>query len=294
MKNLIIYHRVDYDGVFSALILKKWCKKFGKEVELLGWNYGDDVPTIDPDNYEKILMGDISFPPTLMMWLANTGKLIWFDHHHTAIEDSKKFKYDSVKGHREIGISAAEICWKFCFDDNIPRLIGLLSSYDVWNKDRFDWENDVIPLQDGLKLEYGLKVDKIDPDFDDMLVNQSALDYLIKVGQKIGSYNKQRWTSSVKNHAFKILIDGRIPGICMIGTEFTSRVFESVEDNFDTFCVANISRVTGFSVSLYTQRLDFNCGEYMKKNFNGGGHKGAAGGTMDFSQFTRLIKDRRL
>ena len=41
-KILIIYHRADYDGIFSAIIAKKYYESKGVRVETLGWNYGDD------------------------------------------------------------------------------------------------------------------------------------------------------------------------------------------------------------------------------------------------------------
>jgi hypothetical protein len=40
-KNLVIYHRVDYDGIFSAIIVRKYYQGKGIITDLKGWNYGD-------------------------------------------------------------------------------------------------------------------------------------------------------------------------------------------------------------------------------------------------------------
>ena len=47
---LIIYHRVDYDGLGSAAITKEALKKYtNNPIDLFGFNYNDPIP--DFDNY---------------------------------------------------------------------------------------------------------------------------------------------------------------------------------------------------------------------------------------------------
>ena len=41
-KILVVYHRADYDGVFSGVIAKKYYESKGIHVDAFGWNYGDD------------------------------------------------------------------------------------------------------------------------------------------------------------------------------------------------------------------------------------------------------------
>lgn len=41
---LIIYHRADYDGLFSGNIARKFYIDSGYKVELKGYNYGDQEP----------------------------------------------------------------------------------------------------------------------------------------------------------------------------------------------------------------------------------------------------------
>ena len=36
-------------------------------------------------------------------------------------------------------------------------IVQIAGAYDVWNKERFDWEEIAVPLQYGLKNTYGLK-----------------------------------------------------------------------------------------------------------------------------------------
>ena len=39
---------------------------------------------------------------------------------------------------------------------------------------------------------------------------------------------------------------------------------------------------------------DFSCGQYMKDNYGGGGHKGAAGGRLNLDQFNKLISECKI
>lgn len=306
MKNLVIYHRVDYDGVFSALIVK-WFNT-SEQVDLFGYNYGGQLPNFNEitEKYDAIWIVDVSFDPKIMTFLknwSNTGvkKLYWIDHHITAIQNSEEFEYSSLPGIRDKSRSATENVWRFLSEKKnfigIPKVIRLIGAYDIWDHDSFDWNTETLALQSSLKAKFGVSTDNIWPVFNELLFEERFLDDLLKLGVEINEYNRKRWESAVKSHSFEITVDGRLKGVCILGSEFTSVVFQSVEDEYDIYCVANRKNDNLFSVSLYgyEDRLgDFSCGEYMLRNYSGGGHKGAAGGKLNLEQFIRLINDREI
>jgi oligoribonuclease NrnB/cAMP/cGMP phosphodiesterase (DHH superfamily) len=313
MKNLIIYHRVDFDGVFSALTVKWFMSKSqsSEKIDLFGYTYGDSLPDLEAfvKNYDFIWMVDISFDPESMIFLKkslDSGRLnglYWIDHHITAIQNSEKYNYVNMPGVRDKSRAATENAWLFLKNYvgsdpmNIPKVIQLISSYDIWDHTRFDWQKETLPLQSALKTRYNVSVDEIWPIFDKLLTDSDFLDELLVLGRDIDTYNKKRWASAVKSCAFEITVDDHIKGICCLMTDFTSVAFQSVEDQYDIYCVANRLRDNLFSVSLYgyEDRLgSFNCGEYMMKHYNGGGHKGAAGGKLNLEQFNRLIRDKKI
>ena len=308
-KTLIIYHRVDFDGLFSAMLYYFKLKQDYKDIpiDLLGYNYGDNLPDLNKlsSEYEGLIMLDISFPPEYMINLVNIftlDNLTWIDHHITAIRDSINYNYSSIMGVRceDNSKSACELVWEYCFPSELyekPKIIKYLSAYDVWNKEKYDWNNEILPCQHGLRAYLGsMNIDNLiqNPELflsDDFLENQ-----ILPGGRMINSYLRMKWKTQVKNSAFDITVAGRLRGIAILSPDFTSAMFESViNKGYQVFCICNPKKDNPgtFSVSLYSEpdgRLNgFELGEYMKKYYRGGGHPTAAGGRLNKEEFENLI-----
>lgn len=134
MKNIVIYHAADFDGLFCREIAHK---KFGEEAEYIGWDYGQPVPTI-PEG-AKLYMLDISVEGLM----DYQGHLIWIDHHKSAME---KFP-ESISGLRIDGVAACRLAWQYFFGARIatkqqyidrqvaePFAVRLAGEYDIWDK----------------------------------------------------------------------------------------------------------------------------------------------------------------
>lgn len=298
-KILVIYHRVDFDGLFSAASVE-YLTTEEAEFYFYGFNYGDEIPVIDDflKDYSKIYMTDISFgDPDVMMKLRNSGKVIWIDHHITAIKASEEGGWSDMKGLRRNGTAATKLVWEYFGDPNVPNIILYVSAYDVWDHTRFDWDNTILPAQYGLRLNYGLDLDLVRKDLDNMICDSEFCENIIKQGLAICNYNKSRWQRDVENHSFPVTIESRpdLKALGIINTEFTSSVFWNVQNEYDVFVFANWSADTGvFGMSLRSGCPNFNCGEFMKKYYSGGGHPGAAGGKMTEDQFIKFIKERKI
>ena len=129
----VIYHSADYDGIFCREIARKAMP----HARLIGWDYGDPVPNVSLD--EELYMLDISVDA-----LMEHPKLIWIDHHKTAIE-----KYpDTIHGRRIDGVAACRIAWQWFFggdkygtaladfvnrDVIEPYAVRLAGEYDVFD-----------------------------------------------------------------------------------------------------------------------------------------------------------------
>jgi oligoribonuclease NrnB/cAMP/cGMP phosphodiesterase (DHH superfamily) len=254
--------------------------------------------------YGNIILVDVSFPPKIMKDLAKL-RFIWIDHHVTAIESSRKFGYDWLPGKRqEIGKAACELAWEFFFPDRpTPDIIQRISAYDVWDKDRFDWKTEVLPLQSALRVTYGVSEYYLWPEFNDLLcLGQRGLQDLLDKGMLLGKYDAIKFKSDVERFSFPITVAGKYRGVALIGTNFTSIVFDSVIQEYDVYCVANRreSKEKGvyFTLSLYAEpnRIDLNLGEYLRSKFgdNAGGHKCAAGAQIELDDFMKLILDKEI
>lgn len=299
-KILVIFHRADYDGIFSAIITKKYFESKGVGVDTLGWNYGDELIRVEDkiNCYRGIIMVDICLPPEQMIRLEQSGKLTWIDHHETAISDSEANGYNKVPGQRTIGIAACELVWKyFNPSKETPLLIQYAGAYDVWNKEKFNWEEDVVPLQYGLKDEYGLSLKKLETDWNDLLEN---CEWVMDKGSVIFEWIRHISESWIQNCGFEVSVGEQgLRGIAIITPMTGSLVFESVIDKYDLFLVVqvrdNSSRV---SVSMYTEQDKdlggFSCGQYMKEKYGGGGHATSAGcNDIDKETFNKLVYEHK-
>ena len=293
-KNLIVYHRVDYDGIFSCGIFKDFYAKKGIEADIFGWNYGDkplDIGMI-MGRYSSVSLVDISFSPKEMIRLRDTGRVTWIDHHITAITDSEVHGYNNLPGIREVGTAACELCWKYLYPNReVPEIIKILSSYDVWNKTRYNWEDTVLPVQYGLKTRYGIRAKDI---FEDWNYIIGSWEDILDDGMAVYSYLKDTWKSWVSNYSFEVTVAGKYRGICILSPMFGSSCFNSVLDkDYEVYIVAN-TRNGGstYAASFYKESPNiapnFSCGEYAKL-YGGGGHDSAAGCELTKEQFERLV-----
>lgn len=279
---LIIYHSVDFDGICSRLITQRHYPG----AETLGWTYGDPIPE-NLDRYEKIVMVDISFPVQNMLELKS--KLEWVDHHITAIKDSESFGYSDVPGKREIGRGACELAWEYFMKTSVPKAVEFISAYDVFDKVRFGWISEVLPFQYALRTRYGLELP-------DEILDFEPADLVLE-GKLILKYLKQDWENMVKSSSIPITVNNLYKGICLITPVKTSLQFDCVYSEYDLFVFGTFdsSGKFKFTLSSNPDRVpEFNCGQYMKDHYSGGGHKGVAGGFMSLDQFTKFIKDRNL
>ena len=67
--NAIYYHRVDFDGVFSAFVASKFWETTGELFECIPFNYNETAPDLNyiKANFKTVTMIDISFPTSFMI-----------------------------------------------------------------------------------------------------------------------------------------------------------------------------------------------------------------------------------
>lgn len=149
---IVIYHRADFDGLFSREIAKRF---FGDNAEYIGWDYGDAVPEVK--GAETVYMIDISVDA-----LMGHPGLVWIDHHKSAIE---KFPA-RIRGYRIDGVAACRLAWQWfnhpdgpcspyaqpseywlplkqAYLDRLvsePCAVQLAGEYDVWDRRNPDAE----------------------------------------------------------------------------------------------------------------------------------------------------------
>ena len=295
-KVYIIFHSADYDGMMSATIAKMHYYK-DSDVNLVPYNYGQNIdltPMVD----STVVMVDISLAETEMIFLKeHTEKFIWIDHHSTAIE---KYKHLNIEGIQEVGKAACELTWEFfvpylC----MPKVVELLGRYDVWDME-YSLVNEARALQLALAYE-GITVQNGFYDYllcllHDKLVDYSTvkLDKLIGIGTIISKYQIEQNKRTMDRLATTkdVVIGDKTYKAIVANTTGNSITFDGVydpaiHDFMLRYCIGKNSEI---QCSLYSTKENIHCGE-LASYFNGGGHKGAAGFTLDVSSFFNLLRE---
>lgn len=161
MKNTVIYHSADFDGLFCREI----ARKFLPEADLIGWNFGDPLLPIPKEGTIYVLdlcPGDCLTGKTVLPKEVKWSDLrvVWIDHHKSSIESHPT----DIPGYRIDGVAACRLAWQWFthdFGPNNPRCHP--SDYDLPQKDHFIGREVKEPLSVRLAGEYDVW-DKRDPD----------------------------------------------------------------------------------------------------------------------------------
>jgi oligoribonuclease NrnB/cAMP/cGMP phosphodiesterase (DHH superfamily) len=245
------------------------------------------------NKYDKVFVVDVSFGDRTSLlfdeWKDKGIDVTWIDHHKTAIDAMKDY---NIKGKRRIGTAACELTWEYLFDDiETPNVVKLLSAYDVWDHNRFEW-SDVLSFQYGMRGYCGLDVDMaakvMDGDHDfiyDMIRNGEAiLEYIVEKNR--GEMNMFSFEADVFGYK----------AICMNTTEFNSATFEAKynpkkHDLMMPFCWNG----RFFRCTFYTTKEELDVSALARKAYpGGGGHKAAAGFQLSAEDMMEFLKSRKM
>lgn len=318
---LIIYHKEDNDGVFSGALAYNYIKEYlGKtDIVLFGTEYNElnnlwSSGEVENWDYDNIIMTDISFnDPKAMQYLYNKfcEKFIWIDHHSPIIKESFKYNFDDCPGFRDSSNSAIINMYKYLYDPigenhtnkNIPELLRVLSAWDSFTFAREGYELDFVSkVNIGINYMYNLNIEKVIDllrnlvmygKYSDVEANNSYIQSAYSFGDIILTSKQQENERLINNCGdFSWTVDGREACALFIQGVSSSQIFDSAKDKVKNGIVFKRMTDGNWGISLYNTNLDdtFNCGEYLKKHYNGGGHIGAAGCQITESKFKRMLK----
>lgn len=281
-QTIVIYHKADFDGIFCREI----ARKFLPEAELIGWDYGDPTPEVPAEATLYIM--DLSVPD-----LMNHPKLIWIDHHKTAID-----KYPAaIAGYRIDGVGACRLAWQWFmkewreavgmiwmlpdktqFVDRMvaePFAVLLAGEYDIWDK-----RDERAEL-----FQHGLRSEELTPKWWESLLDEKATigfahgaQVLLTQGKAIQYAKTQENKSIIKNNGFTVRFEGFTFLACNAAS-YNSHLFTAgirpEHEGLLGFCL----RCDGqWTVSLYgvPHRPDLDLSPIAVK-YGGGGHRQACG-----------------
>ena len=319
----LIVHHNDPDGWASAAVAYNYAKEkcieveLGYIIELIEMSYDKD-PNLVLDKVNKdvtVIMVDFSFKMDVMKKIADGAKrFYWIDHHISAIKD---FEANIDLFHENINLdnddyaviqlnkdfAACQLTWMRLFPNKkIPEAINLIGIYDNWKKEDPRWE-------DALSTFFGIRTFK---DFNkpeshlwDEIVNSNREaknkisfatidDQIIEAGRIARSYQDNINIEIVNRAAFITKLSYPTNGemgyitysaVACNSPLCNSMIFDSINtDKYDLMISFYQSNNKTFNISFYTKNPEIDC-SLIAKFFGGGGHRGAAGATLNYLPF---------
>lgn len=182
---LIIYHKEDNDGVFSAAIIEDYILNnlhmpledlvfIGADYNMLNEFIQDErnSPKQLHEDFKRIIMTDISFNNSKFMnnlYKEFGDDFIWIDHHAPIIKESYRLTFGKCPGIRDTQRSAILNMWKFLYDPfdeaynekKVPELLRILSAWDSWTYEKEGYEADYVRnVNKGTTIKYNLELGK--------------------------------------------------------------------------------------------------------------------------------------
>lgn len=283
---LVIHHSADLDGICSREVARK---ALGTTADYLGWDYGQEIPDLAP--YETVYLIDISLPPEVMK--ANAAKLIWIDHHKSAIEANKDTVFEGIQID---GVAACRLAWQWFHpnqDDFVPTgkrqyvdhevdepyAVQLLGEYDIWDKRNPDTD----PFQLGMQAEKS-------PDWSRLFANPGPgsehvgpmyVAGIIDRGRAIQVYTDLMNAQISTERGFDVVFEGLTFRALNIA-RCNSLTFTAALKPHHDGCLAYFFNGKKWRFSLYhavgKEHHDLS---QIAVKYGGGGHRGACGFELD-------------
>lgn len=270
------YHSADLDGACAGAIVKMK----HPECELLPINYGDPFPWESIEPQEVVYMVDFSLPLEEMHRLNGSCRLIWIDHHKSALLAAVEAQFIAWEGQKTVsGRAGCELTWEFCYPATpVPLAVELLGRYDVWDQsDPQRWAEEILPFQ------YGMRNHPDTSPANQVLwawvINKgfAAVAGVTLTGRTLLEYEGRQNAMYARTCAFDTEIDG-LRAVAVNKGLCNALLFAEVYDpeRHDVMCSFYQGKDRHWKVSLYAEKPEVDV-SVLAKARGGGGHKGAAG-----------------
>jgi len=286
-KTTVIHHSADFDGLFCREI----ARKFLPDAELIGWDYKDDKIPFPSEGDVYVL--DLS-PECFSEVPAKTERIIWIDHHKSAIE---KFN-PGIIGYRIDGVAACRLAWQWFtysktkkftseflaelpsrqdfIDRKVdePWAVRLAGEYDIWDKRDPDSE----------LFQHGLRSEEITADIWDRLLSDgsdSTIVRLLNQGRALQYARTKENASIIKEIGFTLHWEG-LTFLCCNAARYNSLLFAAGLKPEHDACFGFKWTGRDWSVSLYhAPGKEHHDLSLIAAKHGGGGHRGACGFRID-------------
>lgn len=332
MKSLaIIYHDADFDGKLSNEVCRYWLAKHHPEAEIhsYGWDYGRPLPLPYIDEARTTTMGWPCFDAIYIVDLSVDelmarpelrDKIVWIDHHKSAIEKWDRRSEVAAgpgmfTGVRIDGVAACRLCWQWlAFENgphgdprlhpsdtytpskqdyidrkvNEPQLIRLAGEYDIW--DHRDPNAKI--------LQFGLRAcsprefrELVAWQFDGRPEGCGLLENVIGGGRLIKSYMDKQNEEYAAQMAGDVIWEG-LTFLAINSSHRNSDAFlGAIKDHHDALLNWRFDPKSKLAtVSLYhAPGKEHHDLSLIASKYGGGGHRGACGFRVNLSTLEQIL-----
>lgn len=282
MKPLIIYHKIDPDGVGSALIAKM---ALG-DVEFYPTNYGEEKVPIDLCKNRPVYMLDFSYDNEYTKKIVDVSiHTVIIDHHKSAEQELADLDtYPICATYFDMNKAAIKLTWDWFFIEYAPDIVEYIQDYDIWAKKLPNTEEVNIYIQ-----SKPLTIDAFQALFDEFSKNGTAS--IVEKGRSIISYKKAQINMHLQNSKIIDFMGYSVPVVNCSSKHLVSELGHvmAVGKPFSVSWHYNHQTDT-FTLSFRSDNgVDVS---EIAKMLGGGGHKNAAGTEIDFETFRTLILEK--
>lgn len=276
-KAVVIYHDHCADGFGAAWAFHKLvAADYAGGVDYIPANYGEPPAFSKIDSQADVYILDFSFDRATIELIAKTAASVTIlDHHKTAAETLQNWEH----GYRNLEIvfdmdrSGAGISWDYFSDTRQPRplLIDYIEDRDLWK-----WE-----------LEHSREINALIGFTHKLIASYNSLDLMlqhhfsnaIESGSILLQSHQRHCESIVAATKRSFVISGQRGLICNCPGQFASDVGNMLAMESGTFGATYFADSEGNHKFSLRSIGDYNVSK-LAKEFGGGGHRNAAGFTL--------------
>lgn len=275
---IVIYHHDDLDGQCSAAQVREAMEKItSNPIQCIAVQYsGTTWKKEEIEEADEVYVLDFTFPDMETVAKIAGQKLIWIDHHKTAMEEYRELWNSNILGKRDITKAASQLTWEYLKSDQpLPTAVEYISKRDIW---QFGNKKEEISAFTGAC--HILLHSPEDADWKDLLApynnGKEKVELYLRVGHALANVQKVRVEKAFERGT-DITFHGlraRLINTTSDASDIGEYVYQKPE-----YDIAVIWQMINDMVQVSLRSNSTDCAEIAQK-YGGGGHKGAAGFTI--------------
>jgi oligoribonuclease NrnB/cAMP/cGMP phosphodiesterase (DHH superfamily) len=286
---IIVYHHDDLDGQCSAAQVRKAMEKTSNPIQCIAVQYsGTTWKKEEIEEADEVYVLDFAFPDMETVAEIAGKKLIWIDHHKSAMEEHRELWDSNIPGKRDITKAASQLTWEYLKDDQpLPTAVEYVSKRDIWQFG--DKKEEISAFTGACNI---LLRSPEDTDWKDLLASskneREKVKLYLRIGHALADVQKARIEKAFER-GNDIIFHGlraRLINTTSDASDIGEYVYLKPE-----YDIAVIWQMINDMVQVSLRSNSVDCAEIAQK-YGGGGHRGAAGFTIksggEFS--TRLFE----